>query len=234
MLPPPSASTFTSAALVKLTSALAISSGKLRLLSTLISISPAADNPPNSTFPPGAKIFPPDKLTLPPAKVISFPTDTSKPRPSFAVELLLISPGLSPKPKPIGTSTVSIDSDSGAIALNSPSGNKILLAVLPKNEPPIFKLAFSPKTIPAGLIKNKLALPLALIAPSISDKEPPVTLENILLILSALLKKASLPVGTEKSWKLWNRLLPLVSPPVISVTPPFCSTRVFTVLSGTT
>ena len=91
---------------------------------------------------------------------------------------------------------------STSVALNSPSGNKILLAVLPKNEPPIFNCASSPKIIPAGLIKNKFALPLARIKPSIVETFPPVTRLRIFAILSALLKKASLPVDTEKSWKL--------------------------------
>ena len=61
------------------------------------------------------------------------------------------------------------------------------------------KRAFSPKIIPAGLIKNKLALPLARIAPSILEILPPVTRLKILEILDELSKNASFPVGTEKS-----------------------------------
>ena len=91
------------------------------------------------------------------------------------------------------------------VALNSPSGNKRLSAVLPKNEPPRFNLALFPKIIPAGLIKNKLALPLAPSKPSIDDILPPVTREKIFSISTALLKKAAPLVGTEKSWKLYFR-----------------------------
>ena len=47
-------------------------------------------------------------------------------------------------------------------ALNSrPSRKVMLLAVVAKNDPPIFKDAFSPKIMPAGLRRNKLAVPLA-------------------------------------------------------------------------
>ena len=92
---------------------------------------PAVANPPKLIFPPEAVTAPRSKLRSPPSKVIFFPAATSKPLPSFATELLVIFPGLEPKPKPIGTSTVKTDSDSGAIALNSPSGNIILSAVLP-------------------------------------------------------------------------------------------------------
>ena len=56
--------------------------------------------------------------------------------------------------------------------------------------------------MPAGLIKNKFAPPLARINPSILEIFPPVTLEKMLTISVALLKKASLPIGTENSPKL--------------------------------
>ncbi len=61
------------------------------------------------------------------------------------------------------------------MALNSvPSANLILLAVLATNEPPIFKLAFGPKMMPLGLVKNRFAL-LARIEPLIVEIDPPVT-----------------------------------------------------------
>ena len=63
----------------------------------------------------------------------------------------------------------------------------------------MFRLAFSPNKIPAGLIKNKLAVPLASINPSILEIFPPVTLEKMLLILSELLNVAEPPLGTQKS-----------------------------------
>jgi len=88
------------------------------------------------------------------------------------------------------------------VALNSPSGKTILSAVLPKNEPPISNLAFSPKIIPAGLIRNKFAVPFALSIPSILEILPPVTREKILTTSAELLKKACPNVGTENSVKL--------------------------------
>ncbi len=61
------------------------------------------------------------------------------------------------------------------IALNKvPSAKLILLAVVAKNEPPISKAAFSPKTIPLGLIKNKFAVPLARSIPLILEIDLPV------------------------------------------------------------
>jgi hypothetical protein len=56
-----------------------------------------------------------------------------------------------------------------------PSLNLKLLAVLAKNEPPILKRALDPMIIPLGLSKNKLAIPLVLINPSMLEIELPVT-----------------------------------------------------------
>ena len=86
ILPPPAALTSTSEPLVKVISALATPLGKLRLASALIPISPAADNPPNSTLAPPAKIFPPSKSTLPPIRVMLSPVATSKPLPLLATD----------------------------------------------------------------------------------------------------------------------------------------------------
>ena len=60
-------------------------------------------------------------------------------------------------------------------------------------------LAPSPKIMPAGLIRNRLALPLARIKPLMLEIFPPVTRLKISEILLALLKKASFPAPTEKS-----------------------------------
>jgi hypothetical protein len=68
------------------------------------------------------------------------------------------------------------------------SANFIEFAVLAKNEPFISKLAFYPKNIPLGLIKNKLALPLTPKVPKILEILLPVTLVIILLIKTGLLK----------------------------------------------
>jgi len=62
------------------------------------------------------------------------------------------------------------------VALNDvPSAKLMLLAVVPRNEPRIFRLAFGPKIMPLGLRRNRLALPLALIKPSMLEIDPPVT-----------------------------------------------------------
>lgn len=80
----------------------------------------------------------------------------------------------------MGTLIESKEGAVGLVALNSlPSANLILEAVEPRNEPPIFNWAFWPKIIPLGLIKNKLAVPFALIKPSILDIFLPVTRLNI-------------------------------------------------------
>ena len=64
--------------LVRVTLALSIPSGKLKLPSALMPISPAVDNPPNSALPAGAKIIPPSKSTLPPNRAIVSPVATCK------------------------------------------------------------------------------------------------------------------------------------------------------------
>ncbi len=82
-----------------------------------------------------------------------------------------------PNCKPIGTLTVSSGVVVwGFVALNKvPSAKLRLVAVLAKKDPPIFSAALEPKVIPFGLIRNKLAVPLARIKPSILDSEEPVT-----------------------------------------------------------
>ena len=77
--PPPAARTSTAAFLVNSTLLLATASGKLKLPVSLIPISPAADNPPNSTNPPGAVIKPPANLISPPIKAKVSPAETCKP-----------------------------------------------------------------------------------------------------------------------------------------------------------
>ncbi len=80
-----------------------------------------------------------------------------------------------------------------------------LSAVLAIKEPPRFKLAFLPKTIPLGLIKNKLAelaAPLfckTSITPSIFDGSLPVTRERILAISGLCRKEAIFPLLIENS-----------------------------------
>ncbi len=111
----------------------------------------------------------------------------------------------------------------------------MLSAVLPINAPPIFNLALAPKIIPLGLIKNKFAVPLARINPSMLETCPPVTRVIMLLIVKTLLKNASDPVGRENSRKLWKRLPPAVVPPsILKVLPSKVTLELFgRVLSGT-
>ena len=152
-------------------------------------ISPAADNPPNSTLPPPAKIFPPSKSTLPPTRVMLSPVATSKPLPLLATDRLTISPGLSRKFKPMGIPIVNNGGRLEFTALNSnPFSNSKLSAVEPKNEPRTSNLAFGPKTIPLGLMKNRLAFPKTPRVPRMLEGLFPVTRLKILAIPLGLAK----------------------------------------------
>ena len=105
-----------------------------------------------------------------------------------------------PNCKPVGVLTVNKgDVVKSLVPKIVPSSKITLSAVLPKKEPPICIRAFAPKLIPLGLIKIKLALPLACNSPSILEIELPVTRPTIFSISPALLKYAVLPVGTENS-----------------------------------
>jgi hypothetical protein len=76
----------------------------------------------------------------------------------------------------MGTLTVSNGGAFGSAAEKKlPSSNITLSALVAKKDPPIFNLALGPKTMPAGLTKNRFAAPLARINPSILDILPPVT-----------------------------------------------------------
>jgi hypothetical protein len=89
-------------------------------------------------------------------------------------------PGFSRNLKPIGMLIINKGGVLGFVALNSvPLAKIILLALVAKNEPPISREAFSPNIIPLGLIRNKLATPLAFRIPLISEIELPVTREKI-------------------------------------------------------
>ena len=77
--PPSEEATSTKASSVNDIFPLAIPSGKVKLPSALMPISPAADNPPISTLPPGAVIFPPSKLMSPPSKARVSPVSTFNP-----------------------------------------------------------------------------------------------------------------------------------------------------------
>ncbi len=223
ILPPPPASTRTTAWLLRNTFDRATPSGKFkrRLLPSILNpIMPGAANPPNSIRPPGACKIPPSNRTSPPTSVKVFPSCTCRPDPKLSLFVTLawftIFPPTPPYCNPTGTLIVNKGVPWGFLALKKlPSAKTTLSAVLARNDPPIFSLALRPKIIPFGLIRNKLAVPFARIKPSILEIDPPVTRLKICWISIALLKKAVPPVGTENSWKLWNKLLPALVPPSI-------------------
>ena len=77
----------------------------------------------------------------------------------------------------------------GFVALNfNPLSNTKLSALEATNEPPKSKRAFGPKTIPLGLIKNRLALPKTPKVPRMFEALFPVTRVKILLIPPGLVK----------------------------------------------
>ena len=127
--PPPVPVTFTIAALLKVTSALAASIGKLKLPSLLKVTVPTWLNPPNSILPFVTLRLPPSKLISPPTRVKLFPEDKFNPIISSALllfctlERLTISAGLSRKFKPIGALIVNEGGESKSVALYSPSSN---------------------------------------------------------------------------------------------------------------
>jgi len=153
----------------------------------------------------------------------------------FPVPSTEIVPGLPPNCNPIGTLIVNKGVVLVLTPLNSvPSANLILLAVVPINEPPIFKLASLPNMIPLGLSKNKFAVPLAWIKPSMLETLPPVTRLKIFWISGALSKSAEPLLGIENWLKLWNRLFPTRFPLIMVKSLPLWETSVLRVLSGMT
>ena len=78
----------------------------------------------------------------------------------------------------------------------------MLLAVLATKEPLTSRLAFSPKKIPFGLIKNKFASPKTPNLPNNVEGLFPVTRLKMFLISAGLAKLASLPSPILNSWKL--------------------------------
>ncbi len=197
-----------------------LASGYTNWKPTLLGIRVTRSPPPPlpiSTRPSKAFKFAPSRVTLPPRRIKLRLGETSNPTGLLSeIELVsismliscpgpaaTISPGFAPNCSPIGTLTFSNGGASGLVALKKlPLSNLILPAVLPIKEPPMFKRALGPKTIPLGLIKNRLALPLARRMPSILEMFAPVTREKMWLMVAALSKKAVLPVLRENSWKL--------------------------------
>ena len=129
--PPPSLATSTVEASDNKTSALVIFSGRVKLRFLSISTFPPEAKLANFTFALGAVITPLLKVILPPTSAKVASGKTVNPIPSLATELLTISLGLSRKFKPMGALIVSMGASKLLTALNSPSSNKMLSAVLP-------------------------------------------------------------------------------------------------------
>ena len=95
----------------------------------------------------------------------------------------------------------------------------MLVAVVAVKEAGTFRLALLPNIIPAGLIKNKLALlPLTWIKPLITEGLFPFTRERIFWIWGEVMKLAVWLFPRLNCRKLWKRLAPLLetAPPVMS------------------
>ena len=63
----------------------------------------------------------------------------------------------------------------GLVLKTLPSANFKLFAVVAVNEPPILSVALPPSIMPLGLSRNRFALPLARIKPSMFEIDEPVT-----------------------------------------------------------
>ena len=81
----------------------------------------------------------------------------------------------------------------------SPLPKFISSAVVTRKEPFTLTTEFSPKIIPLGLIKNKLAAPSTPNVPKISEMFSPVTREKIFAIPSGLAKLTLAPSPTLNS-----------------------------------
>ena len=105
---------------------------------------------------------------------------------------------------PTGTLTVSKGTVSpSGVAINSlPSAKAIELALVATKEPPTSNCALAPKRIPWGLRRNKLAVPLLSINPSIWESCPPVTRVIILSMVGNASNRAVSPVRTLNCSKL--------------------------------
>ena len=135
--------------------------------------------------------------------LVTFPPDRVKFSLTERLPMLVMPPGFSPNCTPMGTLTVSRGTPAPvAVSKTLPSSNKTRSAVLARNEPPTSSRAFSPKSMPLGLIRNRFAVPLARINPSILEICPPVTRVMMLSIAGELSKRASVSVGREKASKL--------------------------------
>ena len=124
--------------------------------------------------------------------------------------------GLFPNPKPMGAVMVNNGGAWGFVVLNfKPFSNRMLWAVVAKNEPPKSKWAFCPKIMPLGFIRKRLALPKTPRVPKILEALLPVTLVKIFCIPVGLVKYAACPAPILNCVKLWKRLTPRVAPPLI-------------------
>ena len=140
---------------------------------------------------------------VPAIKLILFPPNTSK------FPALTIEPGLAiANSNELGVPT-KFPQEFSPNATKLPLSNPIPVAVVAVKSPPTFKLAFAPKTIPAGLMRNKFASPPETCNnPSINEAFPPITRPKIFSISGVDKKLAICPSEMPNSSKLWKRLLP--------------------------
>ena len=109
-----------------------------------------------------------------PSGACRFPVLTTEPPTRLIVSpLLVISSPLISVPEPMVMSPALIIAPRGSGELLK------LLAVLAVKEAAKLTLDSEPKTIPTGLIKNKLELPVTVISPSIKDASSPITLASM-------------------------------------------------------
>ena len=127
---------------------------------------------------------------------------------------LKVMPALaSPNPKADGAAVVNPEAPVSETSRTESSANVMLFAVERCRLPLISMLAPSPKAMPLGLIKNKLASEIVERSnPSIWLAESPFTRAMMLLMSLLPLKVALSPAFTLKVRKLCSRLVPRVMP----------------------
>jgi hypothetical protein len=162
-----------------------------------------ADNPtgvlapiaPSSILPFVEVIPPPEKRSSPPINAKVSPIPTRNPLARLTIAL-----GFVPNCNPIGALIVSREPFCGLVALKVVrSSKRIFSAVVARKEPPMLREALSPKRIPLGLSRNRLAVPLVRISPLMVERSLPVTRAKMLAIAPMFLNKAVPLSGTENS-----------------------------------
>ena len=143
--------------------------------------------PPSVSRVPVLRTRPPNRLRLRPSPTAKLPSLTIAPGSSVANSKALGSPTnsaqlFSPRPS------------------NQPPSKPIPVALVAVKSPATLRLAPAPKTIPAGLMRNRFAsLPETCNRPLIDDGFPPTTRPRILSILGVDRKFAVCPASSPNS-----------------------------------